>query len=258
MEKGFRKAKIEIQAALKDTHTTLFDAKDHPRNKKHIILRPSMAASVHLNPYIKEYIEIDILGKLQPCNIRFSGMKDVFNVYLSTSEAFPDETATIHRGAKQITFSTCGDAKDAKFTRSSLYLCLESGAPAHVKATVAFGPEQSQKVQDEEKLAEQRLADEIKDEFERRMARQKNADEILDTASRNANEHNKRIQILIEKIITNERDAKQFMSDIYAKKRARLDRERAEIKNFRDVVESNKMDAGVWKDLNAFSQAQIQ
>ena len=30
MEKGLRKAKIEIQAALKDTHTTLYDARDHP------------------------------------------------------------------------------------------------------------------------------------------------------------------------------------------------------------------------------------
>ena len=58
---------------------------------------------------------------------------------------------------------------------------------------------------------------------------------------------------MIEKIITNERDAKQFLTDIYSKKRARLEKERAEVKNFRDAVEGNKQDAGVWKDLNAFS-----
>jgi len=68
-------------------------------------------------------------------------MRDVFNVYLSTSEAFPDETATTHRGQRHITFSTSSDDRDTKFTRNSLYLCLESGAAASIKAFVAFGPD---------------------------------------------------------------------------------------------------------------------
>ena len=152
-----------------------------------------MPASIALNPYIKEYIEIDILGKLQPCNIRFLGMRDVFNVYLSTSEAFPDETATTHKGQRLITFSTSSDDKDTKFTRSSLYLCIESGTSVAIKATVAFGPDQNQKMHDQEAAYDSRYVDEIKDDFERKMNKQKNPEEMLDTASRNANEHNRRI-----------------------------------------------------------------
>jgi len=100
-----------------------------------------MSVSLTLTPYIKEYIEIDILGRLQPCNIRFAGIRDVFNAYLSTSEPLPDETATTYKGQRLITFSTSSDGRDTKFSRNSLYLCIESGTTASIKATVAFGPD---------------------------------------------------------------------------------------------------------------------
>lgn len=227
MQKEMRKTKDEIQRALKDTHTTLYDAKDHPRNKKHFTLKPSMAASINLNPYVKEYIEVDIYGRYQPCIIRFLGIRDVFNVYLSTSEAFPDETATAHHGQRLIAFSTTGanaNDKDAKFTRSSLYLCLESSSAVNVKATVAFGHDQNQKLQEQEALhvSDDVLVDKIKDEFDRKINKNKNAAELLQTASRNAHEHNTRVRIQIERMITNKNDAQSFMAEIYSKKRERL------------------------------------
>ena len=54
-------------------------------------------------------------------------------------------------------------------------------------------------------------------------------------------------------MISNKTEASHFMNEIYAEKRKRLALEHAKIKNFRNVVEGNKMDAAVWKDLNEFS-----
>lgn len=45
------------------THTTLYDGKDDPRNKRHFHLRPAASVTINLSPYITEYIEIDVLGK---------------------------------------------------------------------------------------------------------------------------------------------------------------------------------------------------
>lgn len=54
-------------------------------------------------------------------------------------------------------------------------------------------------------------------------------------------------------MISNKSEASHFMNEIYAAKKIRLAEEHAKVKNFRNVVEGNKMDAGVWKDLNEFS-----
>ena len=58
-----QKTKNEIQKALKLTHTTLYDAKDDPRNKNHIQLRPAMSLTINFSPYIREFIEIEIIGR---------------------------------------------------------------------------------------------------------------------------------------------------------------------------------------------------
>lgn len=49
-----------------------------------------MTVTIPMKVFIKEYAQIDIRGKLEPAIVKLSGWKEDINVYMSTSERFPD------------------------------------------------------------------------------------------------------------------------------------------------------------------------
>lgn len=93
MEKSIKNARADIQKALKKTCQVLNDYADDPKMKQLIVIKPQAAVAVQMKPYVKEYFQIDIFGKLQPVIIRLTGTKDDFAVYASTSDKYPEETS---------------------------------------------------------------------------------------------------------------------------------------------------------------------
>ena len=58
------KAKRDIQAALEKSCLVLRAQRDYPTNKQHFPLKPSLPVTVPLKPYIREYVVVEIYGKL--------------------------------------------------------------------------------------------------------------------------------------------------------------------------------------------------
>jgi hypothetical protein len=68
------------------------DQTDDPANKTLLNISPMVPLTLMMKPYIREFLQIELNGKQMPANIKFQGSKDIFNIYISTSDQYPDET----------------------------------------------------------------------------------------------------------------------------------------------------------------------
>ena len=86
------KTKEDILAALKNTSMVLRDLQDEQWNKQHHQIKTQAPSYIQMKTFVREYVHIDINGKLQPITIKASGYKDNnLIMFLSTSEKFPNE-----------------------------------------------------------------------------------------------------------------------------------------------------------------------
>ena len=129
-------------------------------------------------------------------------------------------------------------------------MCIESGTEASVRASVSFGIVEKATDPGQEANSDQQLADqERQDEAKQMRSEQDDIFDLILAASRNPNEQNRR-ETLMANLLN--QDARKIMKKAYATRRERLQRERGEFKNWRDVITWNKQDAGYWRRLNAF------
>jgi hypothetical protein len=56
-----------------------------------LVLKATIPSIIGLKPFIREYLQIDILDRLMPAMIKVGGIRDDFNVFLSTISKYPNE-----------------------------------------------------------------------------------------------------------------------------------------------------------------------
>ena len=123
-------------------------------------------------------------------------MKDDVNVFLSSSEKYPNELLcqTTYKNNRRFEFYTkeAHGVRNATFKTQFLYLAVESVAETPIRLRVSFGIEKKKTIVAEE--------EEEPDDVEIMKAISKHGptrkkDDVLNTAARNANEHQKRIRL---------------------------------------------------------------
>ena len=92
LEEAKRKVRDQYLSALKNTSLVLTDMKDQPENKSVHYLKSHIPQMIPMKVFILEYAQIDIWGKLEPAIIKISGWREDLNVYMSTSEKYPNAT----------------------------------------------------------------------------------------------------------------------------------------------------------------------
>ena len=60
--------------------------------KEHHNLKHTAALTIMMEPYVREYIVIDIMNKPQPAIIRISGNRGDITLYASNATKYPDES----------------------------------------------------------------------------------------------------------------------------------------------------------------------
>lgn len=90
-----------------------------------------------------------------------------------------------------------------KFQKQQLFVCFESSQEVNVKVVVSFGGEDKAKsvVNEEQEAAHKAMAAKMEEDLSKKVG--KGEQNILSTAARNANEHQKRIRVQIEKMVSN-------------------------------------------------------
>lgn len=111
--------------------------------------------------FIQEYAQIDIWGKLEPAIIKLSGWRDDLNVYLSTSERYPNaqNCQAFATNQSKVEFFVRGgehQKENFKFQKTQLFLCFESSMEVTLKVVVSFGGEDKGKTQAALEQEEQR------------------------------------------------------------------------------------------------------
>ena len=123
---------------------------DEPENKNIYYLKSHMPSHLPMKVFIKEYAQIDIWGKLEPAIIKLSGWRDDLNVYISTSERYPDakNCQAFATNQNKIEFYVRGGAhsrESFKFQKTHLFICFESSLEVSLKVLVSFGGEEKGK-----------------------------------------------------------------------------------------------------------------
>jgi hypothetical protein len=81
--------KEQIYKAMKNASLVLTE--HHDTKKQHFYLKPSTPIIIAVRPFIREYLQIEIMEKQMPALIKLGGVREGFNVFVSTISKFPSE-----------------------------------------------------------------------------------------------------------------------------------------------------------------------
>ena len=125
---------------MKNANLVLTELQHDPKKKQHYNLKPHTPMIITLRPFIREFLSIEILDKQMPAVIKIGGVREGFNVFVSTISKFPTEDSNQGKfqNNKRMEFSI-PNSRANKFKQHVLYICIESLNLTHMRVNVGFG-----------------------------------------------------------------------------------------------------------------------
>jgi hypothetical protein len=116
MHKSMKQTREQIYKAMKNASLVLTELQHDPKKKQHFFLKPSAPIIIAVRPFIREYLAIEIMEKQMPAVIKLGGVREGFNVFVSTISKFPSEDSNQgkYENNKRMEFSIF-NAKSNKF-----------------------------------------------------------------------------------------------------------------------------------------------